>query len=468
MPAARFGIGDNESAAFLQLFAAVLDEAALKAADLKSPFEVPPGALLVLRHTISPTVADLIATMRAPAVPEQWPAYLASRWPQLKGGVFWHALERSVATAPELGITDGGEICRVLAAVAQTLLTVDQRTRASNRALAREYRVVRPLSAPAPAPPVPLAQPAPTRVDPARNRQDERGVRLDTATLILLHASHQGPVAAGKSENQDATNAALVGTALVFALADGVSTSLGARYAACLAVERTCASLERRLPHSTDARQLLVDVAQEARTSLEDLLTQLLAKPDVAALGTELPLESARRILQNTRSGASKHLAPALSTTLITGIIRPAASDGARHEAIVLRIGDGVVEHVRDTGSVTPVFEMDPAVTEIAAAIGPGPLSAASFDPEKMVRTIVLEPGDVLVVSSDGLVRGHEGTVWATIAPLMEAASWSASSARRILERAAETADGAQAANRQSMLFDDNLSLILAGPRRPM
>ena len=234
----RFRIGEDDPREFLALFSSVLDAASAMAAELNARFEVPPGALLVLRNRTPSSGDEFAASLRSPTSPARWPPYLAARWPALKGGVFWYAMEQTIDHAPGFGITDATEMCRVLAAVAQTLLTTDAAIRTRNETLARKYRrdpanqdtqtrrVTRPVPAPPPAPVIetlpivetsppiemPLVVPAhppveppppvppvapPDRIGPGVDRPDERGVRLETDTLVLVPASHQGPRLAG-------------------------------------------------------------------------------------------------------------------------------------------------------------------------------------------------------------------------------------------------------------------------------
>jgi hypothetical protein len=77
----------------------------------------------------------------------------------------------------------------------------------------------------------------------------------------------------------------------------------------------------------------------------------------------------------------------------------------------------------------------------------------------------MLQPGDNLVISSDGLVRGHASDVWSTIAPFLDHGRWNDATAPGVLERAANAADAAYHENPDSVRFDDNLSLVLIAAR---
>jgi serine/threonine protein phosphatase PrpC len=464
-----FQIDEHDPKEFLGLFAAILEASKSKSAQLNKPFEVPPGALLMLSVKGSPTLSELADSVRSLQAPAHWPDFLVRQWPALKGGVFWHALEHGAAMAPALGVADGREVCRALAAVAQTLLVGSEATRARNQALARKFRgvapptvarppVVPPTVAPptvVPAPIVRAPQPAPPPpvVD--------RGSYIETDALIAIHASHVGPAFASKSENQDATRVVANGSDLVFALGDGVSTSLAARAAAMTIVDTVCAALARAPLGSADAPQRLIDAVDEGRRSLDDLLARFVTNPELAMAGTDLPRASAIRILDNTRTRANRHLPAALSTTLIAGIVRRTASG---IEATVLRIGDGIAEHIRNA-QVRTVFGMESETTQISAAVGPGADAAVPIDRSTAIQSVMLQPGDRLVISSDGLVRGHASDVWSAIAPFLGHDRWNDASASGVLERAANAADAAYHENPDTVRFDDNLSLVLIAAR---
>jgi serine/threonine protein phosphatase PrpC len=464
-----FQIGEHDPKEFLGLFAAILEASKAKSAQLNKPFEVPPGALLMLSVKGAPTLTELADSVRSLSAPAHWPDYLVRQWPALKGGVFWHALERGAAMAPALGVADGREVCRALAAVAQTLLVGSEVTRARNLALARKFRVVAPPTlAPSPVAPPPVAPPTVVPAPIARAPQPapaepvaEPGSYVEVGALMAIHGSHVGPAFASKSEDQDATRVLANGSALVFALADGVSTSLGARVAARTLVDRVCAGLARAALDSASPPQLLMTALEQGRQSLDDLLAQFIANPELATAGVELPRSSAVRILDNTRTGANRHLPPALNATLIAGIVR---RHGSAAEATLLRIGDGIAEHVRDS-VVHQVFGMDAETTQITTAVGPGASKAAPVDEATAIRSVTLESGDRLLISSDGLVRGHRADVWSTIAPFMSGEPWTATSASGILQRAATAADAAHRENPGTALFDDNLSLVLIATR---
>ncbi len=443
----RFQISDNDSREFLGLFAAILEVSRARSKQLNRRFEVPPGALLVLRVKGTPSLAELADSVRSREAPRHWPAYLVRRWEALNGGVFWHALERGAALAPTLGVADGGELCRALAAVAQTLLVGDEALQRRNEALANKY-----FAAPLPVAPVPQAsRPKPVTAP---------GAYVETDALMAIHASHVGPSFANKSEDQDATRVLANGSALVFALADGVSTSLGARAAARTLVDRVCGDLAVASLDSANPPQLLMAALEQGRQSLDDLLARFIVNPELATAGIELPRSSAIRILDNTRTGANRRLPSALNTTLIAGIVR---HRGTGAEATLLRIGDGIVEHVRGS-AVQQVFAMDAATTQIASAVGPG-ISKAPVDDATAMQSVTLERGDVLVISSDGLVRGHDADVWSTIAPFMNGARWTDKSAPGILQGAATAADAAHREDPRTALFDDNLSIVMITTR---
>lgn len=296
-----------------------------------------------------------------------------------------------------------------------------------------------------------------------QQRPDEQGQCVTVAGLKLWHASHCGPVLAAKAENQDATWADSVGGNLVFALADGVSTSLGARLAAALAARAFVTRAAHSLNHTPHlaAAELLRAAAAYAQQQLEELLDQFRRAPHApqfAALRGPVQPEVAVRLLANTLT-RHKNWGPALATTLLGGVAvrQPQTASFQVHIAVS---GDGAIEHF-DAAQQSWRRELatDPALTALADALCPGPAGRAGLQALRLLPPVTLRPGDTLLLSSDGLARGHQETVSAILSQhnCWPDGSPQADFAWQVLARAAQTADRSES----TTLFADNLSLLL-------
>jgi hypothetical protein len=319
-------------------------------------------------------------------------------------------------------------------------------------------------------PPLPEARELQSR-QPYTVRADESGAGVRSDQLVLWHASHIGPRYAEKGENQDATFAAECHGGLVFALADGVSTSMGSRYAAAASVFQFCRfakeNLSKTLPPGGSC---LVEAARATQVWMDELLSYLLEHPDAPDMGDirgEIGRDVALRLLKNTQNPTKRVWGAAMASTLVGGLIRP-EDDGGSFHVELLRIGDGLVERVSRTGDVQVILGMDSEETEISGALGPGPASKRAVD-AATPKQETLRANELLLVSSDGLARGHTESVGAkltaidgdfhkTLDPARESA------AHQILVAAAQFADDSFQRDPGTHLFNDNLSLIVIAP----
>jgi len=168
-------------------------------------------------------------------------------------------------------------------------------------------------------------------------------------------------------------------------------------------------------------------------------------------------------LLQNTLSGERPFLPSAMAATLIGGVLHPFPPNG-ECEWVILCIGDGAVEQITSSGLVEQKFTTDPAVTQISEAIGPGALARHVLEDERVTMlTCTMNPGDKLLISSDGLARGHANSVWVELMELAgdpgkQLRSGNHAAALRLLSDAALAAEARGA---DDSLLEDNLSLIL-------
>ncbi|WP_263352916.1 protein phosphatase 2C domain-containing protein [Acidicapsa acidisoli] len=483
----RFQIGPpQDREGVVQLFSLLLERADEQSA-LGKQFELPFAALLKLANCNRPSLHQLEQFCESHQPCDGWPysvcAAAARSTDGVAPGMFFKLLRSALDTAKHFDV-DGAHLCRALAAVGQTLLARNRRFRRMNRIVARKYRE----SA------LQRITPGATALEPAQaqrqvnldlpcevefRRQNEQGGSLRQEGLTLWHASYIGPKIADKSENQDATFAAVAAVqaskpSVIFALADGVSTSMGSRVAANSIVRRFCEFVIQQMK-SNEAVTVsdLIEAARRTQDSLDELATALLERTDGyifdAVRGDSLHSKTAVRILEATQRAKASPIPAALSATLIAGIAQPIANGGS-YAIELLRVGDGSVEHIRRDGEVCPVFETNPEVVAIAQALGPGPRSRAHFDGSgEMIETksVTLQAGESLIVSSDGLVRGHQQSVSAKVSELMgqeflnTAEPTQADAALQILHKACSFADELFKKDSQQLLFADNVSLIL-------
>jgi Protein phosphatase 2C len=482
----RFQIGpSHDRDETLQLFSLLLDLAQRQSAHGKH-FDVPFGALLRLANHNRPSLVQLELFCSSHEPGHDWPRALSetARHPADSASQeMLFILLRSALDSASTFEMDGTEVCRVLAAVGQTLNAKDKSIRESNGALAQTYRPATQQRISSPPPPAPREEtpeiPADSELpgEMEFKRDHAQGGALRLNQVFLWHASYIGPALANKSENQDATFATAAGLdasppAFMFALADGVSTSMGSRVAANAIVRRFC---EFALPQigSGDPAGVLVQAARQTQLSLDELAAALLETPNGyvfdAVRGSSLQSKAAIRILNNTLQPRASSIPAALHATLIAGIGQPSPEPGT-YDIAVLRIGDGVVEHISSDGVVSAVLRTDPDVVEIAQALGPGPRSRELLETEDEnleTCSIRLEPGEALIISSDGLVRGHQQSVTGKLSEILGPAFWKTTrtagneTALDILRQACRSADELFEKDPQQSLFADNVSLIL-------
>ena len=185
--------------------------------------------------------------------------------------------------------------------------------------------------------------------------KEEEGACLRLDGLVLWHASYIGPRSAEKSENQDSTFAITspemsLPPHLVFALADGVTTSMGSRLAATSIVRRFCELvLQHMNKHEMVTGDDLIEAARKTQFSLDELTRTLLSETNSyifeAVRGSGLKPAAATRVLENTLNPKVPAMPAALTATLIGGVAQPNESAGT-YKVELLRIGDGTVEHI--------------------------------------------------------------------------------------------------------------------------
>lgn len=386
----------------------------------------------------------------------------------------------------------GPQVCRVLAAVGQTLEATDRRYRHENRSLADRHRAAARRRVSPPSKPaqeegqivatqgqsqIVVKKQPPWQIDFRCAEEEAACLRLDG--VVLWHASFIGPRSAEKSENQDATFAMTTPEMssppyLVFALADGVTTSLGSRLAATSIVRRFCELVLQQMSKGEPVTGSdLIQAARKTQVSLEELTKTLLQDVNSygfeAMLGHELTRKVATRVLENTLDPKVATMPAALNATLIGGVAQPNGGAGV-FQIELLRIGDGTVEHIDAKGNLTSVLDTDPTVMAISESLGPGPQSRALFEQPGTplsTTTVMLGPGESLIVSSDGLARGHEQPISKKLSELLGGQFWKkarseeADAALQILHQACGSADELFLQDAKQSLFADNVSLIV-------
>jgi hypothetical protein len=480
---AKFQFGPpQDQERVVQLFSVLL-----KTADEQSKagkhFDVPFAFLLRLANQYKPTLAELRHYHEKREAKSDWPEIMrtiadASR-NGASSGMCFDLLGMALDRAHTLDIR-GAQLCRVLAAVGQTLGARSAEYRRANRCLAEKYEA--PAGQLVPVTPAEQAASRQIRVDVGTPTEiefrcaTEQGGSIVLKTMSLWHASHIGPASGNKSENQDATYAVqLPGHAsrdgIVFALADGVTTSMGSRVAANSIVRRFCECAIRRIsPHGFIGHEELVEAARETQQSLDWLADALLHGPNSYVFDMvrgSMQEKAAERILENTVNPRSARLPAALSSTLIGGVVQ--AVGLGEYRAEVMRIGDGVIEQISSASEIASIAVTDPTVTKIREAVSPGPGAREILDnPEERVGiySVMLRTGESLIVSSDGLTRGHTEPVSRKVAELLVRPFWMDSvnepdAALKILRAVCRRADEAAQENPDQLLFPDNVSLIM-------
>ena len=506
--------GDSEN--LLEFFAVVLEKVQGEFSRWSTPVNAAqPFVALGLRESLEKWLSGsepeassgMWGFAKGEASQAGWPIFLVRHWIKFRDSDFRSTVDFCLHSAAAFDVQDTRQICRVLMTVLQTLSSRNEQTVQRNLELAgrRQESGRRRLQAysdriagpEGPNPPVPLPieapavvfepavvfahdappsadfrEPEPESGQPFKVRSDMEGASLGSEQLTLWYASHVGPHYAVKGENQDAVFAVEFDGGFVFALSDGVSTSMGSGYAAAAAVFRFCRFASDRLksgalPHG----QCLVDAARATQDWLDGRLARLLQhpeEPDLKEIRGDLGQDVALRLLQNTQHPLKRAWGAAMACTLIAGIIRP-ASEGGGFQLDLIRIGDGLAERVNKTGDVQVLLEMDSEETEISAALGPGPVSKRALL-DLTPQTEILRADELLLISSDGLARGHGESVFAKITAISAGlgntlSPENKSAARQILVSAAQYADDSYQRDSETHLFNDNLSLILIAPK---
>lgn len=296
----------------------------------------------------------------------------------------------------------------------------------------------RPAKTAPEAPPAPRAAPRPAEPVPDGPgpdlsaydiRIDEAGERVEAEGGWAWFASAPGPVAG--REGLAASFAVPFPGGVALAVADGAESSLGARLSAVVAVRAFC----RAAGASPAAAAGALATAQG---HLEMLLSALLAAGDgssaLARIRGDVPPGNARRVLAHTRQPeeALRRVPPALATGLV-GAVAIAAPGGLR--VSVLRLGPGSA-HARISGRVTSLLAPPgPAPTGF---LGPGPRGSEEIGRLEPARTVVLAPGDALLLGTAALGKGS-GDAWqglVTLWPGFPDGLTSGGSARDLLRRA--------------------------------
>jgi hypothetical protein len=290
-----------------------------------------------------------------------------------------------------------------------------------------------PSARPAPAAEAQAAPPVPDGPGPDLSaydiRIDEAGERIEAEGGWAWFASAPGPVAG--REGLAASFAVRFPGGVALAVADGAESSLGARLAAVVAVRAFCRAAGASPAAAGTA-------AATAQGHLEMLLSALLASgdasPALARVRCEVPPGNARRILAHTRrpEEALRRVAPALATGLV-GAVAVAAPGGLT--VSVLRLGPGSAQ-VRISGRVTPLLA--PPGSAPAGFLGPGLRGSEEIGRLEAAPTVVLAPGDALLLGTAALARGSENA-WqglVTLWPGFPDDLTSGGSARDLLRRA--------------------------------
>lgn len=489
----KYGTRLERSPRAVQMLAALLyDELRVSVNGARDRVKL--GALFLLAEK-KPALADVRDALQQRLAPRHWPAPSARNLNE-PGSPFWSLLDGALRFIDRLEIEDGGTVIHATALVLQTVASHVPERRAANKAhlesmMPEARRALRTRPDPVPVQtrePNEHVEPEPKHTpafdvhrafaSAGRRADESTGVFHSTSSGILevRLATHCGPPYATLRENQDAAAADLGDGRVVFALADGVTTSYGSRFAAWTAVQAAVAHLIEHAPldgGDTAMRAALREAADAARRLVGECLTHALANLDEDTWrrirGAEpLPLSNARRFMENTLTRKVAAIGPAFASTLVAGVVTE-PRDGRPACANVIRIGDGAVEVWRGADlSACSLFAVDHNETVISAAICPGPVGEQSIGNAHFARAD-LEPGDDLIASSDGLTRGHSDlvtTILRNMVPDVFSKFDQRRSALDVLTAAAARADELHRRDAESRLFEDNLALVRITVRR--
>lgn len=430
------------------------------------------GALFRL-GSLSLSLAE-VTTAAANRIPRaQWPAVVVAQL-ALAPPTIWQLLQEAVRLSPSLHISDGQTVVRSVAFVVQTVYSTNELVRAKNHALLLnhlpEARRAAGVRGTVPAVPILESEAVRHAFATAGDHKDEVvGGSCSTAAgkLHVWFASHVGPNRANLRENQDAAWAEAIGDRIVFAVADGVSTSFGSRFAAFAAVRASVRFLAERTSQSAepDDATMLRNAANHAQQVLTDCMQYALLhgvdETWIAIRGREaLPMSSVTRLMENTLTRTLPSLGPALAATLIVGIAcSPTLAVPGR--LTIIRIGDGSAEIAHRGEEPRRLFDVDNEQTVISSALCPGPVGLESLKRMEIVAEEIRFE-DEICVSTDGLTRGHHTGVMTAIRnlrPTVPFAAGDPAAALSVLRTAASAADLLPESD-TSGLFEDNLTLV--------
>ena len=403
-----------------------------------------------------PSMDQILAFWKGEKI-QNWPPWFGRSQSAFREDPLYDCLGFCLDQCSAAGLCTGRDACRLVAAVAQTLCCTNIDLAKRNRSLVPQMIDQLPL------PPGSESGEA----DFVKDRPDERGARLLIENASLWLGSHVGPADADKCENQDAVWAVPCSGGLVFALADGVSTSLESRDAAAIIAHRFCQEAVRLYVPTASMQEVLLEAARSTQQYLDNKLEKILADPTGAEATdllrrSELGETTTWIVLSNTKSEEKDFLQPAMASTLIGGFLLRSATD-EQFNCTVLCLGDGAIELLTKEGTIDQKLITDPEVTQISQSLGPGPRSRVALEGENvMMIEFSIPAGQWLLISSDGLARGHSNTIWEELTQVV-------GNPREVLARSGDTgaiqllSEAAKAAFQRGdqSLFSDNLSLIV-------
>lgn len=271
--------------------------------------------------------------------------------------------------------------------------------RVPRRSVAPGDPPARPTPVPGPAPPGPVPDGPGPDLSTYDIRIDEAGELVETGGGRTWFATAPGPVAG--SEGLAASFAVPFPGGVALAVAEGAESSLGARLAAAVAVRAFC----RAAGASPAGPAAALTTAQG---HLEMLLSALLAagdaSPGLARVRGDVPPGNARRILSHTRQPeeALRRVPPALATGIV-GAVAVATPGGL--SVSVVRLGPGSAQ-ARVSGRVTDLLAA--AGAGLSGFLAPGPRGRQGIGRVESAPTVVLAPGDALLLGTTALAKGSE------------------------------------------------------------
>lgn len=295
-------------------------------------------------------------------------------------------------------------------------------------------------------------------------RPDEAGGRVTAGPVTVWYASYKATPSALRPANQAATLAQPVKGGVAFALAEGLSSSLGARTAAAIAVRSFCQLAMAAVAAGGDGARAVRDGIGGTHQRLDLLSHALVASGAGSAALTlirgSLPADNALKILAHTLApdGRLKHVGPALTVTFTGGVLAPNPVTGAP-ELWLGRVGGGRAEW-RRMGAGQPLIGPGPTPPH-PAVLGPGPTGEAGLAALEVKGPYEVRLGDIVVLAGEELMRGGERTAWERLQeaePRFETRGGGDDRARRLLERVARRTHASLGAGK---VADEDLALVL-------